>query len=308
MRLTLFRTLFAVASLASLLFSVNSYAQIDIVDARGKQSFATAPQRVVVLNWDLLEQVLELDVTPIAAPNLSGYREWVVKPAIPAPVEDIGTRAEPNLERLAALKPDVIIAASPQKDLLTSLETIAPVVYLPNFSAEDNSAEAAISHFVTLAKLLDKEALAQAKLNQMDAEFARLKQSIEHVFPEMPKVLPLRFSNPTTVFLFTQNSTTDYVVKKLGLTNAMPQPAAQWGITQQRFQILQHADDAYVFYILPFPQMSKLSNSVLWKAMPFVRAGRVAPMEAVWSYGGAMSMQYTARALTRSLLDIAPTQ
>lgn len=307
MRIGTLRSLVTTFTLVSTLcFSGYASAEIKITDARGEQSFAQTPERVVVLNWDLLEQVLELGVTPIAAPNVPGYQEWVVQPEAPESIEDIGTRAEPNMERLSALKPDVIIAASPQKDLIANLEKIAPVVYLPNFDANEDSAEVAISHFRTLGKLLGKETQAEQKLSDMAAVFEELKSQINQAYPTPPQVLPIRFSNPTSVFLFTENSTTEYVIKQLGLTNPMPQPAAAWGITQQRFQTLQHAKGAYVFYILPFPQEKKLQSSVLWKAMPFVRQGHVGPMDAVWSYGGAMSLQYTAQALTKSLLEVAP--
>lgn len=62
--------------------------------------------------------------------------QWVVQPEVPNSVQDIGTRTEPNLEKIAALKPDVILAAGPQQDLLATLGRIAPVVYLPNFPSK----------------------------------------------------------------------------------------------------------------------------------------------------------------------------
>ncbi|MDF5688764.1 ABC transporter substrate-binding protein, partial [Vibrio parahaemolyticus] len=137
----------------------NAHAVITVTDEYGEHSFEQAPQRVVALNWDILEQVLALNVEPIAAPNLPGYRQWVVNPTAPESIEDIGTRAEPNLEKIASLKPDVILAASPQQDLIPLLKQIAPVIYLPNFSENEAAAETAIRHFRTLSKLFNKEAL-----------------------------------------------------------------------------------------------------------------------------------------------------
>ncbi len=289
------------------LLSCQVLAEVHIQDSRGEQVFAQTPQRVVVLNWDLLEQVLELGITPVGAPNLPSYADWVVQPVVPAGVEDIGTRAEPNLDKIAALKPDVIIAASPQKDLIPTLERIAPVVYLPNFEQLDQSAQVAINQFKTLATLLGKEETAEQKLTAMNERFQQLNRKLHGAFgDELPSVVAMRFASTTSVFLYGENSTTQYVVNQLGLKTALPQPAAHWGIVQKRLNELQSVKDGYVLYILPFPEQAKLNKSMLWRAMPFVRSGKVNSVRTVWSYGGAMSLLYTAEALADSLLEVAP--
>ncbi|MDE1515898.1 iron-siderophore ABC transporter substrate-binding protein [Vibrio sp. dsl-7] len=282
-------------------------AQIVITDSQGEQRFANVPQRVVVLNWDLLEQVLELGVEPVGAPELSSYAQWVVQPALPHSVQDIGTRNEPNLEKIAALQPDVILAAGPQQDLLPMLGRIAPVLYLPNFAEQDNAAQVAIAHFTTLATLFGQQSLAEQKLQAMQARFAELKASLQQAFGEsLPAVVPMRFANPTSVFLYTENSTPHYVVEQLGLSVALPQPAKEWGIVQKRLSDLQHVEHGYVLYFLPFAEEKKVQQSLLWRAMPFVQAGQVNSVRAVWSYGGAMSLRYSAEAITESLLAVAP--
>ncbi|EGR4261784.1 iron-siderophore ABC transporter substrate-binding protein [Vibrio cholerae] len=289
------------------LFALPVQAQIVLTDSQGTHTFAEVPQRVVVLNWDLLEQVLELGIQPVGAPELSSYVQWVVQPEVPSSVQDIGTRTEPNLEKIAALKPDVILAAGPQQDLLATLGRIAPVVYLPNFSEQDNAAQVAISHFKTLATLFGKEAVAQQKLEAMYARFSELKASLQHAFGDtLPAVVTLRFANPTSVFLYTENSTPQYVLEQLGLSSALPQPPKEWGIVQKRLSELQHVEQGYVLYFLPFAEEKKVQKSVLWRAMPFVQAGRVNSVRSVWSYGGAMSLRYSAEAITESLLAVAP--
>ncbi|WP_446697910.1 ABC transporter substrate-binding protein [Vibrio olivae] len=280
-------------------------APITVHDSRGEHQLDGVPQRAVVLNWDLVEQVLELGVTPIAAPNIEGYNTWVVQPSVPKGVEDIGTRAEPNLEKIAELKPDVIITAVTQKDLLPQLERIAPVLYYQNFEQSDQQAEEAIKQFKQLAQVFDKEEVAKKKLDNMTQRFAQMHQQLVDAFGQpLPKVLPLRFANETSAFLFTENSTTMYAMSQLGLESPLPLPAAKWGISQQRITELQNIKDGYVMYILPFAQEKKLNSSILWKAMPFVRNGHVNAMSAVWSYGGAMSILYNGEAITQSLLEM----
>uniref|UniRef100_UPI00356B6CB3 iron-siderophore ABC transporter substrate-binding protein n=1 Tax=Vibrio parahaemolyticus TaxID=670 RepID=UPI00356B6CB3 len=281
-------------------------ADITVHDAYGAVTFEQVPQRVVVLNWDILEQVLALDIEPIAAPNLPGYRQWVVNPYAPESIEDIGTRAEPNLEKIASLKPDVILAASPQQDLIPLLRQIAPVVYLPNFSQNEAAAQTAIKHFRTLGALFDKQELAEQKLAKLNDSFKQLRDKIRQHYSAPLDVLVMRFSTPNSVLLSTENSTTDYVVEQLGLTNPIKVSARAWGIKQDRINRLQNLEQSYVLYVQPFPQESKLNSSPLWQAMPFVKKQRVNSVRAVWAYGGAMSLQYTAEAITDSLIELAP--
>ncbi|EPO3070073.1 iron-hydroxamate ABC transporter substrate-binding protein [Vibrio parahaemolyticus] len=283
-------------------------ADITVHDAYGAVTFEQVPQRVVVLNWDILEQVLALDIEPIAAPNLPGYRQWVVNPYAPESIEDIGTRAEPNLEKIASLKPDVILAASPQQDLIPLLRQIAPVVYLPNFSQNEAAAQTAIKHFRTLGALFDKQELAEQKLAKLNDSFKQLRDKIRQHYSAPLDVLVMRFSTPNSVLLSTENSTTDYVVEQLGLTNPIKVSARAWGIKQDRINRLQNLEQSFVLYVLPFPQESKLNSSPLWQAMPFVKKQRVNSVRAVWAYGGAMSLQYMAEAITDSLIELAPKQ
>ncbi|WP_420646067.1 iron-siderophore ABC transporter substrate-binding protein [Vibrio parahaemolyticus] len=283
-------------------------ADITVHDAFGAVTFEQVPQRVVVLNWDILEQVLALDIEPIAAPNLPGYRQWVVNPYAPESIEDIGTRAEPNLEKIASLKPDVILAASPQQDLIPLLRQIAPVVYLPNFSQNEAAAQTAIKHFRTLGALFDKQELAEQKLAKLNDSFKQLRDKIRQHYSAPLDVLVMRFSTPNSVLLSTENSTTDYVVEQLGLTNPIKVSARAWGIKQDRINRLQNLEQSFVLYVQPFPQESKLNSSPLWQAMPFVKKQRVNSVRAVWAYGGAMSLQYMAEAITDSLIELAPKQ
>lgn len=293
-------TLFSVYLVTSLFIQM-AYAESDTVEKS-----RNLPQRVIVLDWDLLEQILSLDVIPVGATEIAGYNQWVTHPIAPDSIQEVGMRAEPNLEKIASLTPDLILASSSQQDLLPVLNTIAPVVYLPNFSRQDNAAEVALSHFKTLATLLGKEALAQQKLAEMDANFVLLKSKLKSAFVTLPQVDVIRFSTLTSVFLYTENSTTQYVLNKLGLKSAILLPSQAWGIDQRRMNILQPITQGYVLYMLPFPEENKLQSSRLWQAMPFIQNGHFHSVKPVWNYGGVTSLTLMAEAITESLLNVAP--
>ncbi|MGJ3352134.1 iron-siderophore ABC transporter substrate-binding protein [Providencia sp. Je.9.19] len=292
--------------LFSLLFSSLSFAEITINDDRSTQTFITSPERIVVLDWDLLEQVLSLDIIPVGATEINSYNQWVVMPAAPESIDEVGTRAEPNLEKIASLKPDVILATSAQQDLIPLLQRIAPVVYLTNFSAQDDAAIVAIRHFKTLATLFNKQQQAEKQLAQLDKQFELLRAKLAQVYPNNTEVTVIRFSTLTSVFLPTENASINYVLQRLGLKPAVKLPARPWGITQRRINELSRIDDGYVLFLRPFPDEKKLADARLWQAMPFVQKNQVNGVIPVWNYGGVYSLQRMAQAITDSLLEIAP--
>lgn len=287
-------------------------ADWQVEDSRGVHSFVEKPIRVAALNWDIAEQVIELDLVPVAMPDIKGYQEWVVQPAIPPSVQDIGMRIEPNLERLSELKPDVIIVAYPQLDLISRLDKIAPVLYYETYNADHDNALAAIKNYKLLAKSLGKEDVATQKLAKMDARFLALKTQLNIAYKgKLPSVSTFRFASETTMYLYGKNSVSQYALTRLGITPAMgqDQPATQWGMNQKRLTELKNMPkDGVALYYQPFNKEDFLKKSVLWQAMPVVRENRVSTIDAVWSYGGAMSIIYNAEVLTKSLIALAPAE
>lgn len=286
--------------------SFNAMADYQVEDSEGVKTIQAQPVRVATLNWDIAEQVIELGVTPVAVPDIAGYSDWVVQPAIPEGVTDIGTRTEPNFSALKKLNPDVILIASPQKDLQERLSEIAPVFYYQTYSEQHSNAAAAIENFKKIAQLLGKEEQANNKLAAMDARIAVLKAELAKAYPgDKPKVTSFRFASTTSVYIYGNNSIPQYALEQLGFENAMDLPASQWGISQKRMTELKKVKNGIALYFEPFPYQDKLNQSPIWKSMPFVRNGQFSPVAASWSYGGAMSILYNAEAMAQSLLTLA---
>ncbi|AQW60914.1 iron-siderophore ABC transporter substrate-binding protein [Vibrio owensii] len=298
-------TKLALSVLASAL-SFNAMADYQVEDSEGVKTIKAQPVRVAALNWDIAEQVIELGVTPVAVPDIAGYSDWVVQPAIPEGVADIGTRTEPNFSALKKLNPDVILIASPQKDLQERLSEIAPVFYYQTYSEQHSNAAAAIENFKKIAQLLGKEEQANNKLAAMDARIAVLKAELAKAYQgDKPKVTSFRFASTTSVYIYGDNSIPQYALEQLGFENAMDLPASQWGISQKRMTELKKVKNGIALYFEPFPYQDKLNQSPIWKSMPFVRNGQFSPVAASWSYGGAMSILYNAEAMAQSLLTLA---
>nr|WP_261904202.1 iron-siderophore ABC transporter substrate-binding protein [Vibrio fortis] len=293
-------------SIMASIWSGQVFAEFQVQDSEGIKTLTSAPQRIAALNWDIAEQVIELGVTPIAVPDIAGYNEWVVQPPIPEGAQDVGTRTEPNFSVLKQLKPDVILIASPQKDLESRLSEIAPVLYYQTYSETHNNAHAAIDNFKKISHVLGKEEIADQKLKAMTERLAELKGLLDKAYPaDKPKVTSFRFASTNSVFIYGDNSIPQYALQQLGFENAMQLPASQWGITQKRITELKHVKDGIALYFEPFPYTAKLNRSPVWKSMPFVKNNQVGSVAPSWSYGGAMSILYNAEAIAESMLELA---
>ena len=283
---------------------------IVVRDDLGEHEFAKRPTRPAVLQWDLLENVVGLGIQPAGACDIASWDAWVKDPKLPQGIVDLGTRAEPNLERIAKLAPDVILIGPTQADLKPTLESIAPVLLYGNFRADapENEAETAIRQFRELARLFGREAWGEAEVARWLSEVDRMGQRIHEAFGGAPQVQVIRFSSLTTLFVYAPNSIADWVIRRMGLRQPLLRPSSAYGLTQVRIRALKNLEEAYVLYVRPFAQEEKLMKSILWCATPFARKGRTAPVAPYWSHGGAPSILTTASRITEALLTLAPNR
>jgi iron complex transport system substrate-binding protein len=289
-----------------LLITQNSWADIAITDQFGEHRFKDTPLRVISLSWELTEQLIELNAPLLGSADTQGYRQWVVKPALPSGVEDLGTRAEPNLEKIARLQPDLILINGLQNHLRANLQQIAPVLSFQGFSKEHNNPQAAIQIFRKLALLFSKTQLAEQKLATMQKLFSTLNKQLRLAYPGgLPKVSSVRFANTSSVYIYGDNSMSQYALAQLGIKPALVIKKTQWGLVQKRVLDLSKIQQGAVLFFEPFPAWKQLQQSRLWQAMPVVRNKQVAAISSTWTYGGAMSIMYLAQAMTDSLLSMA---
>ncbi|MGG2465815.1 ABC transporter substrate-binding protein [Streptomyces sp. RGM 3693] len=99
--------------------------------AMGEVTVPNAPQRVVVLDTAELDSALTLGVTPVGATRsdaASGFLDYLPKDKL-AGIKDVGKIGAPNLEAIAALKPDLILTNKVRDgQRYAELTKIAPTV------------------------------------------------------------------------------------------------------------------------------------------------------------------------------------
>lgn len=176
-----------------------------LTDASGRDvTLPAAPQRVVTLTELDLDSALAVGVTPVGSVNGRGQ---LTLPAYLADkstgIESVGSLAEPSLEKIVALNPDLILVGSPipaVEALMPDLQKIAPVYV--TFVAGDDWQKS----FAGVASALNREAEAATFLADYSQRAADVKAllpagetteaSVTRWMPEGPVVMvPTNFSS-----------------------------------------------------------------------------------------------------------------
>lgn len=261
-----------------------------------------APVRIVALSWFAAENLQALGVIPLAVADLADYRRWVVRPALPASVLDAGSRSEPNLELLARLKPDLIVSDATLADLTPRLARLAPVLVQSPFASGQAPEASARTQLLQLARRLQREPEARARLAALDARLAMLRAQVAARYPHgAPAVCVVRMGSPTVVWLYGRHSMPQAAADAIGLRRGCPVATGAWGVAQRRVGDLAALGEATVLAVAPLEPAGRLWTSPLWQAMPFVRAGHFASLSPTWTYGGVFSLQYLAEAMLDGL-------
>lgn len=95
-------------------------------------SQAALPPRVVALDFAFTEDLLALGIMPVGVAD-DGRPQQVLTTGKPRHWQSVGSRAQPDIERIAALHPDLILADRERHSLISDqLERIAPTLMLPS--------------------------------------------------------------------------------------------------------------------------------------------------------------------------------
>lgn len=183
--------------------------------ARGTTEVPDDPQRVVVLEPVELDTAVALGVTPVGAAvasNVAGVPAYLGVDGV-APV---GTVPEPDLEAIAALRPDLILGTeSRHSKLYDQLSAIAPTVFMATQSDpwQQNA--------LLVGEALGKTAQTQTLL----AEFTQRCSAIKDEFALEGKTANMiRPRDETTLSLYGPTSFAGSALECVGLTI----PAQDW--------------------------------------------------------------------------------
>jgi len=289
-------------------------AKLIALDQRVALSIPTPLQnqpRVVALNWSSAEMLLTLGIQPVAMTSINGYRTWQSNhPAVPDQVVELGDRAFPSLPAIESQQAALIVGYPfRHARLLAPLSSMAPTLLLQQFArAEQHDyryLEQMRSNYHMLATKVDKQALAELQLTQMDAELTRLRLCLAEAGLQGKRVVYGKFVGMGYgLRIFSQQSLAASIAKRLGLNY-------EWNINLpgkdfthlQLEQIHLLQDNALILVDQGAEKGRRMTGSPLWGQHEFVKNGDIYPVPALWSFGGPVSALRMARAFTQTLLE-----
>ncbi|MEV6166713.1 ABC transporter substrate-binding protein [Streptomyces sp. NPDC051954] len=147
-----------------------------VTDATGRKvEVPSDPQKVVTLSEPTLDAALALGVEPVGATagrGQKGVSTYLADKAKKAEV--VATVAEADMEKLAALQPDLILLdeTTAVKSEVSKLQEIAPTVVTAKLNEDWKKA------FTSTAEALNKTSQAEKILTDLDADVAATKKKL----------------------------------------------------------------------------------------------------------------------------------
>ncbi|OBZ19314.1 Fe3+-citrate ABC transporter substrate-binding protein [Bacillus sp. FJAT-27264] len=286
---------------------------IVLKDSKGEVKLDKPVQKVVVLEWTFTEDVIALGVQPVGNADNENYKLYVTSEApLDASVTDVGTRDEPNLETIAALKPDLIIANAPSNEAIyDQLKSIAPTLIFNLYPAEGQGDQYTLMEdtFKTIAAALGKTVEGDKVLADLDAHYTDAKTKLAAAGKEgLNYVLTQAYSyqNAATMRLFTDNSLAVQTLDRIGLKNDWkPENFESYGFSTSTVEALPAVQDTNLLYIVQKDDdifTKTLKDNSVWNGLTFVKEKRTYALDsATWVFGGPISSKVIVDEVVKTL-------
>lgn len=277
---------------------------VELTDAFGRTISLDQPaQKVAVLEWQQVEDVLSLCLTPVAVADADGYRTWDTAEELPDSVESVGTRQEPNLDALFAAEPDLVIVEAYTRDdeIIAQLEEYGvPVLATLGADAEDPIGQM-LDTFDLIAEATGRTERADAVKAEFEQHLADAKAEVDAAGLEITDFVYFDgWVDGGNVSLrpFGQGSLVGEIGEELGLTNAWTgevDPA--YGLGQTDIEGMTTIGDAHLFYTGTVDPDSEsfvdaAAENPAWASIPAVEEGRLTAFPGgIWTFGGPRSAQ-----------------
>lgn len=285
-------------------------------DQRKRVQLGAPAKRVVAIEWEAAENVRALGVAPVGIGDADVYRDWVAAgEAMPESTVSVGTRAEASLDKIASLKPDLIVAGRDATgNRRAALEKIAPVATFdiaPLPTEDATEWERMEQEVERLGVLLGKEDEAEGLLSDLDATLEAQAKRIKDAGQQGKRVALVQAftAGKPSARLFDDGAQLVEVMKRLGLENAFDGKAMQWGITSASLEGISRVGDADWLLTLALkdddPFTETWAKNAAYQRFPVVQAGRVVPIGGdTWTWGGPRSAALAAERIADAVTGV----
>jgi iron complex transport system substrate-binding protein len=265
--------------------------------AMGSTTIKGTPKKVVILTNEGTEALLALGVKPVGAVQSWLGDPWYehIKSEMEG-VEVVGVESEVNVEKIASLKPDLIIGNKlRQEKVYDQLSAIAPTVFSETLRGDwkDN--------FKLYAKALNLEAKGTEVLSAYDKHEEDLKTELGDKVNQ--EVSVVRFMAGKSRIYYT-DSFSGVLFDQLGFKRAAQQealftPDNKLGLLAVEVgkEVIPQMDGDLLFYFTYAPPgdqaaldtAKEWTNDPLWKNLNAVKSGHVYEVsDATWNTSGGV--------------------
>ncbi|KAA0958147.1 iron-siderophore ABC transporter substrate-binding protein [Planococcus sp. ANT_H30] len=262
-----------------------------ITHAMGTTEIKGTPQRVVTLYQGANDAAVALGVTPVGI-----VESWDEQPVYNYLTEElgevpiVGQETQPNLEEIAKLKPDLIIASKIRhEEVYEQLSAIAPTIAHETVFVFKDTVN-------LMGQALHKETEAQEVIEDWDNRVIDFKEKLEVKMgdeaPEHVAVLNFRADHSRIYYTGFAGS----ILAELGFEgpkNMQDDSPDIIKLTDKESIIEMNADAFYIFMDKNDPAVVKTyeewTNHPLWENLDAVKSNQVYEVdEIVWNLGGGI--------------------
>lgn len=245
-------------------------------------------QRIVSLDYGLASTLLSLGLPPVGISDLADWGKWVVEPAMPESVVDVGSAYEVDFETLIQLKPDIILTTPYLDELLPKLQPLAKIVRLEIFTPNAGDIlPAAMAATRKLGTALGRENEAELFLSRADAFFDGCRERLAG--RTRPPVALVNFMDARHARIYSSPGLFHNALERIGVRNAWTRQSNYWGfetIGIEQLSVITDPDARLIaFEPVPADVLPKLGGSPLWQALPFSRPGHLSIVPAALMFG-----------------------
>lgn len=268
-----------------------------IEHAMGTTEIKGTPKRVVVLTNEGTEALLALGIKPVGAVQSWLGDPWYdhIKSDMDG-VEVVGVEHEVNLEKIASLKPDLIIGTKiRQEAVYDKLSAIAPTVFSETLRGDWKE------NFELYAKALNQEEDGKRVLSEFEDHVSEVKEKLGDKVNQ--EVSVVRFMSGTSRIYYT-DSFSGVILDELGFKRAEQQKELftadnQLGnlAIEVGKEVIPKMDADILFYFTYAPEgdqkaldtAKEWTSDSLWKNLNVVKEGNAHEVsDAVWNTAGGV--------------------
>ncbi|MER5499408.1 MULTISPECIES: iron-siderophore ABC transporter substrate-binding protein [unclassified Streptomyces] len=246
--------------------------------AMGDVEVPVAPKRVVVLDTGELDSALTLGVQPVGGTHSATEDSFpsYLPESRTKDIKEVGEIANPNLETVASLKPDLILTSKVRDgDRYEQLSKIAPTVMT------ESTGTAWKENFQLHAEALGKQAEAKKVLAEYDAHVAKVTEAIGGKEKAAgTEVNFVRFVEGADIRIYGKQNYIGSILADLGLGRPAITDKAKDGFSYDVSPEKIDLADADVIFTSTYGDpgkagTTKTMNSGLWKGLTASRNGKV---------------------------------